>query len=431
MNKRVNEKGQPILKAKALRCVVAALSITGASLAMVNDASATGAIFAQAIGMAPTKVTGCTTCHNAASGQESKGNLKTGYLAAYNSGGTAAIVALINGGGTTPTPTPKPVVTPTPVPVVTPTPKPVVTPTPVPVVTPTPKPVVTPTPVPVVTPTPKPGVTPTPVPVATPTPKPGVTPTPVPVATPTPKPVVTPTPAPKPMACSDEGNEHSTLTISNPGKKVLVHAGQPLLLGVNASGENRAIQIGLSPVPQYAWFGQWYDAAMRSQQGMLGWTAPDSLAGTSAKLKFCAKAFGGGKPDMYSATRKVEVMVLPKLASVMKPDPIVAANSVGTATYDYESHKLYVAGQVLWNYQSTTAQRTSTLVDKVKITDANGSLVLGYASVSLDGRWWFSVTLPGVSAPSVVDAAFHGRVGTAMLYKSADSDEDDNESDDD
>ncbi len=411
MNKRVNEKGQ----AKTLRCIVAALTITGASLGIVNNASATTDIFVKALPLAPGKVTACTSCHNAASGQEDKGNLKTGYLAAYNSGGVAGLAALINGGGTTPTPTPKPVATPTPKPVATPTPKPVATPTP--------KPVATPTPVPVATPTPKPGATPTPKPVATPTPKPTVTPTP--------KPVVTPTPAPKPMACSDEGNKNSYLTISNPGKKVLVHAGQPLILGVNASGSSRTMQVGLSPVPQGAWFAQWFEGAMRSQVGYMGWTPSNYAAGTSTKLKFCARATGGGKPDVYSATRKVEVKVLPKLASVMNTDNIVAANSIATAAYDYASHKLYVAGQVYWVPASTSTQRSSTLVDKVKITDANGSLVLGYAKVSLDGRWSFSVTLPGVSAPSVVDAAFHGRVGTAMLYKSADSDDDDNESDDD
>lgn len=85
------------------------------SLGMVTDALATAEIFALSISKG-INVTNCQSCHTGMAGNESKGNLKAGYQAAYNADkvNLAALKTLIN--GPTPVPTPTPVPAPTPVP---------------------------------------------------------------------------------------------------------------------------------------------------------------------------------------------------------------------------------------------------------------------------------------------------------------------------
>jgi hypothetical protein len=83
-------------------------------LGMVTDASATAQIFALASSKSINVAAGCQTCHTGTPGNESKGNLKAGYQAAYNADkvNLAALQTLISG----PTPTPVPTPTPTPAP---------------------------------------------------------------------------------------------------------------------------------------------------------------------------------------------------------------------------------------------------------------------------------------------------------------------------
>ncbi|MEQ1546268.1 hypothetical protein [Methyloglobulus sp.] len=238
---------------------------------------------------------------------------------------------------------------------------------------------------------------------------------------------------PAPMACDDEDKEHGTkyegnehdssrgddesrLMLSNPGK-VVVHAGQPLRLGVAAFGDDRHIVMGLSDLPKDALFVEAYNTYLRVQQGIIVWTPPADTGGKTVKFKFCAKAHGSGKPDVHSDSRKVSVKVLPKLTTVMNPDPAVATNVMSSAVYNLELQKLDVSGQVTWSGKSTIAERTATIVDPVKLSDAYDAVALGAAKVGLDGKWSVSIPLPRASRPRVIDATFQGRVATQLVKK--------------
>lgn len=270
-----------------------------------------------------------------------------------------------------------------------------------------------PKPTPAPTPTPKPTPAPTPIPKPTPTP----TPTPTPKPTPTPTPPTTSTPIP--MACKYhqyEGDE-SKLKISNPGKKVAVHAGQPLRIGVAAFGDVRQIMMGLSRLPKQAEFLESYNAELRAQQGVMSWVVPDRFSHKTLKFRFCAKAHGAGKRDAYSGNSTVSVEVLPKLASVLNPDPAVTANVISSAVYNTERQQLEVTGQVKWSPTSTLAERQSAITNPVKLSDAENALVLGSAAASVNGTWSVAIPLSGSSIPRVIDATFQDRVGTDLVKK--------------
>jgi hypothetical protein len=72
-----------INKPKMLKSFMAIMFLMLATLGIVNDALATPAIFNGASGKGVTLANSCQTCHTGASGSESKGNLKTGYAAAW------------------------------------------------------------------------------------------------------------------------------------------------------------------------------------------------------------------------------------------------------------------------------------------------------------------------------------------------------------
>jgi hypothetical protein len=82
---------------KLKRFTTVALTIAVSQFVAVN-ASATGSIFGLAAGKG-VALTSCQGCHNGASGSESRGNLKTGVLAAYNldKTGFTRVKNLING----------------------------------------------------------------------------------------------------------------------------------------------------------------------------------------------------------------------------------------------------------------------------------------------------------------------------------------------
>ncbi len=409
-----------------------------ASLVMVTDASARPEYLGPAATAGIDISTGCAACHTGPAGD--KNNVKSGFSKAFTDaggikgGGIAALKALISG------PVKPPVVTP-PVkpPVVTPPVKPPVVTPPVkpPVVTPPVKPPVVTPPVkpPVVTPPVKPPVVTPPVkpPVVTPPVKPPVVTPPVkpPVVTPPVKPpVVTPPVKPPvaslPMACDDhfkdkqdgdeDNDDESKLMLSNPGK-VVVHAGQPLRLGVVAFGDERHITMGLSSLPKGARFGDIYDLYLRAQQGTMYWKVSDNASGKTLKFKFCAKAHGGGKADAHSGSRKVSVEVLPKLASTMNPDPAVAAVGISSAVYNTATQRLEVTGLISWEPTASPAERRSAKLDPVKLSDAEDAVALGTAKFGGGSNWSASIPLPVSSIPRVIDVTFLGRVGTALVKK--------------
>lgn len=96
-NTRVKQKLYDKKKLRNIGSVVALLLVS------MTDASATSGIFASAKAKG-IKVTSCQSCHTGAAGSESKGNLKPGYLAAYNldKTGLTRLKLLINGATTIP-----------------------------------------------------------------------------------------------------------------------------------------------------------------------------------------------------------------------------------------------------------------------------------------------------------------------------------------
>jgi hypothetical protein len=118
VNNKIMCGGQSMHKINLLNSFMSAVFLILMSLGMVTDASATAQIFALASSKGITVTAGCQACHTGMAGNESKGNLKAGYQAAYNADkvNLAALKTLINGPTPVPVPVPVPVPAPTPVP---------------------------------------------------------------------------------------------------------------------------------------------------------------------------------------------------------------------------------------------------------------------------------------------------------------------------
>ncbi|NOS88024.1 MAG: hypothetical protein HOP34_05695 [Methylococcaceae bacterium] len=214
---------------------------------------------------------------------------------------------------------------------------------------------------------------------------------------------------PKKKAKSASSKIVPTLTAPD---KVSVHAGETLHLAVTAFDcKDRPITILAAPLPKGAALNNSIDPELHMPKAVLTWTPPLTAEGQALTITLKAVASGDDHQKIASAPLAVIIDVLPPLpVSANAADTLVSSNTISSARYNTSSQKLVLQGKLVWDNNSTAAERLAVIkAETVAITDAATNAALANAKVAKNGAWHVSVALRADLAPCSVDAIVHGK----------------------
>jgi hypothetical protein len=192
-----------------------------------------------------------------------------------------------------------------------------------------------------------------------------------------------------------------------------VHSRQKLEFAVTAYDcKGRTLRIDASKLPSDASMVQGYDSTLGKQKGVIRWTPGADDVGKRNLWSFVAVA-SDPKGVKTSHSQKTLVSVLPP-DPTDSPDPAADAAIAGVATsraiWHANTHRLELAGKILWNRGTSKGVRSEAIVSAVKILDTQTSAEITETSANASGKWFAIITLPSdVTPPNMVEAEFHGK----------------------
>jgi hypothetical protein len=233
---------------------------------------------------------------------------------------------------------------------------------------------------------------------------------------------------PAPTACGttehdddghdDDGHQSSGLPTLTAPDKVSVHAGELLTLAVTAFDcADRSIEIQATGLPEGATIVNSIDPQLHMPKAVISWTPSVNADDDDVKIVLKAVATDVDNKKTTSAPKTVVIKVLPAVqAPAEDDDHVVKRHVVASAQYLEKSKKLGVAGQVVWEKDSTVQERKAiTAAETAVITNAATGAELGTALVGADGKWRKVIAINPVSAPCSIDVSFHNKSGVKVV----------------